>query len=337
MTQHDSHQALIQAALDETNPTRKSQIIEELGTKGVVEAIPFLIELIQRGDYQSGAAIAALGHLGGPQAIDTLVECFGRQNQGWIAKDALVQIGEPALGPTSAAVWNRNPDVRFMAIRTLGELGLPQARLPLQEAADDDLDETNRKLARSVHKQLMLSFLRSTQPETRLEGVHGLAWLADTRTVDVLLTVADGDPDEQVRATAMQAIPHLLQSVEQDPFAGHKLAARSPRTDRMIGELQNATGLRINRTLHETTLEGDAQALAALQAAAESHPDDAVRQQATAALIYLCIDLLRQSDAEARLIAVNHLAQIDDAHSQRLLEQVAAHDPNEAVRHAAGG
>ena len=68
-----SPQDLIDAMQREKNPVRRSLIITQLGAQGVVEAVEPLIKEVLSNDYQSGAAISALGSIGDPRAVSVLI------------------------------------------------------------------------------------------------------------------------------------------------------------------------------------------------------------------------------------------------------------------------
>lgn len=327
-----SDHALIDAMLHEPDPTRQSKLIEELGNRQVIAAVEPLLQQVLPNAFQSGPAITALGQIGDPRAVGVLIECYRHQNLAWIAKDALARIGPPAVEPLIAALSHANPDVRFMAVRTLGELGDPRALAALDAMIENEPDETNRQLARSTLKNLLIDSLQSGEAHVRRIAVEGMARLGDARTIEPLQTVADHDPDETIRQAAQDTILHLLRGVESDPFAAHQLPARCRNTNLLINRLQCACGLQVETP---AALADEMRTVTALQETASSHPDQAACDLASEALRQLCVDYLRHPDSEARLIAVQGLGGLRDPAAERLLQQVAEYDPNDAVRQAA--
>lgn len=327
---------LIEMLRREADPIQQSKIIEQLGILRACEAVEALIQHAMLNEYQSGAAIVALGSIGDSRAIDVLILSFRYQNLAWIAKDALVKIGSPAVPLLIAALHHENVDVRFMAIRALGETNDPRAIVPLQQVISQDPDDTNRKLARSNFKALLLASLRHPQAEIRLQAAQGLEWLGDARTVEPLQDAADHDPDSAVQQAAQEAVESLLGRVETDPFESHNFPLLSRETKLLINRLHQKAALPVDVLDNTVMPSAAAEVVQQLQAAARSQPDESVRQLAHEALKRASVDLLRSRYAAARLTAIHSLERLNDPEIPRLLRQVADHDPDPAVRQAAG-
>lgn len=330
-----SPQELIDAMMRETDPTRQSRIIAQLGEQGVVEAVEPLMNEVLRNEYHSGAAIAALGRIGDPRAIGVLIQSFRYQNLGWMAKDALVRIGPQAIEPLIEALRHENPDIRFVAARTLGELRDPRAIEPLQTMIEQDPDDTNRQAARHTLKTLLLDHLNDERADVRLHAVRGLAWLGDARTIEALQRAASHDPDDEMQQAAQAAIVQLVRDVEYDPFAEHELPLRSRETNLLLNRLQRLTGVQIARVDSLADLPGETATIDTLLDVARRPDDATVQMLACDALMALCTDYLRSASADARILAARGLGQLATPEAQHMLAQVAADDPDDAVRRAA--
>lgn len=326
---------LIETLRREADPIQQSKIIEQLGGLKAIEAVEILIQHAMLNEYQSGAAIVALGNIGDPRAIDVLILSFRSQNLAWIAKDALVKIGPPALALLIAALHHENPDVRFMAIRALGDMNNPDAIEPLQAVILNDPDDTNQKLARSNLKTLLSATLHDQNAEIRLKAVYGFDWLSDARTIDMLQETADHDSEPAVQRAAQEAIRRLLSCVETDPFETHNLPLLSRETKLMINQLRRKAALPVDTQDNAVLPTNAAGVIEQLQAVALSHPDETVSQLARQAFKQASIDLLRSRYAAARLTAIQNLGKLYDPDIPRLLQQIAADDPDDAVRLAA--
>jgi HEAT repeat protein len=324
-----SAQTLIDTMLHEPDPTRQSKLIEELGTRRITAAVEPLMQQVLLNTFQSGAAITALGKIGDARAVGVLIQSCRYANLAWIAKDALVQIGAPAVGSLIAALGHDNPDIRFIVVRTLGELCDPGAVEPLETMIETEKDATIRRLARTTLKSLLLNSLANPAADVRLRAVYGLDQLGDARAIEALQVAADHDPDKTIRQAAQGAIVHLLQGVETDPFATHQFPPRNRDTNLMINTLQRAAGWQA------PDLVDDTQLIAALQQTANTFSDNAVRELAQQTLWKLCIDYLRQPSADTRRIAVQGLGWFTDPAAIRTLHQIMEYDPNDAVRQAA--
>lgn len=331
MPSRDRNQALLDALYRETDPTSQSAIIEQLGARSVTAAVKPLIALVELNDYQSGPAIAALGNIGDPRAIGVLIRCFERRNLAWIAKDALVKIGEDALEPLLDALQAPGLDVRFMALRTLGELRDPRSIAPLEQFIASEDDAVNRQFARTTLKTVLLDALTHADTAWRLEAIAGLQRLNDARTIPALEARAAADRSAEVCAAAEAAIPSLIAHVDRDPFAEHDL----PLTSRETRLAFNALRKHIAR---EGALPDPdhqpAETLAALQALAGEY-DDTAAAKIRDCIYLLAADTLRSADPSVRLVAVQGLGWLCDASTARLLAPVAAHDPDSRVREAA--
>jgi HEAT repeat protein len=327
--------ALIEMLRREADPIQQSKIIEQIGKMRASEAVEALIQHAMLNEYQSGAAIVALGSIGDSRAVDVLILSFRYQNLAWIAKDALVKIGSPAVPLLIAALHHENVDVRFMAIRALGEINEPRALDPLQEVIRQDADDTNRKLARSNLKTLLLAALRQPNAQTRLHAVQGLEGLGDARTVEPLQDTADHDPDPTVRQAAMEVIEALLRGVETDPFESHNFPLFSRETKLLINQLHQRAAMSIDPLDKTVTPAAAAVVVEQLQDSL-AQSDAFIRQLAHEALEHAAVDLLRSRYAAARLTAVRSLEWLNDPEGARLLRQVAEFDPDPTVRQAAG-
>jgi HEAT repeat protein len=316
----------------EPDPSRQSKLIETLGLMRLTAAVEPLMQQVMLNAFQSGPAIRALGNIGDPRAVSVLIQSGRYQNLAWIAKDALVQIGPPAVEGLIAALRNDNPDVRFMAVRALGEIGDLRAAVALAERTETEADETNQQLARTTLKSLLLENLDHISAETRLQAIYGLKQLGDARTIEALQPIADHDPDESVRWAAQETIVNLLQRVETDPFEAHHFPPRSRNTNLLINKFQRSAGIHVGN-VEDWAVE--AHTVMLLQTIAHERPDEAIRDLTRQTLWALCLDYLRHPDAQARLVAVRGLGGISDPAAIRLLQQIAEYDPNESVRQAA--
>ncbi len=326
---------LIETLRREADPIQQSKIIEQLGRMRACEAVEALIQHAMLNEYQSGAAIVALGSIGDSRAVDVLILSFRYQNLAWIAKDALVKIGTPAVPLLMAALHHENSDVRFMAIRALGEINDPRAQDTLQQVIAEDAEDTNRRLARSNLKTLLLAALRQPQAAVRLHAVEGLEWLGDARTIEPLQQAADHDLDPSVRQAAQTTIETLLRGVETDPFESHGFPLFSRETKLLINQLHQRVLLEID-PLDKTATPAAAAPVVEQLRNHLSQPDAFVRQLAHEALNHAAVDLLRSRYAAARLTAIRCLDWLKDPDEARLLRQVADFDPDPTVRQAAG-
>lgn len=329
----ENTQALVDALRRESDPTQQVKLIKEIGRLRVSEALDILTELSHTSGLQSGPAIVAMGDIGDSRATRTLIRSLAEQNLAWIAKDALVKIGAETVEPLITALADGNPDVRFGAIRTLAELSDPRAIIPLEEFVAREDDPTNRQLARTTLKALLLDALVHDDPAIRYAAVEGLGRLNDARIVEALVPLAHRDPQNTIRTAATEVIKSLLAHVDDDPFAEHNLPLARRATRLAINTFSRQLGIPI--PLPDTP-DSATQTFAALRdIAGADETGERARDQAEACMYSLALDCLRDPDPAARTLAVEALLAIGDESALHLVQQIADHDPDPDVRRAA--
>lgn len=89
-------------------------------------------------------ATKALGQIGGAEVVEPLINALRDPNTeiSHLAAFALNKIGAPAAGPLSAALSDRDPNVRWHAARVLGEIGDAPALEELKRVAQEDEGKT---------------------------------------------------------------------------------------------------------------------------------------------------------------------------------------------------
>lgn len=331
----EDNATLIEAMLREADEQELHAMIQEFGVKRVTGAVEPLLRWVSPDYEHSGTVIVALGKIGDPLAVDTLIIACRHRALAWIAKDALVQIGAPAVDPLIAALKHQHPDVRFWAIRALGELGDSRAIEPLQRHIAHDIEPTNQQLARTTLKNLLIASLDSADLETRLAAVQGLRWLDDTRAVENLYPLAEDDPDPAIRRAAQDAIHTLIASVNVDPFAEHDLPVRMRTTNLLFDKLSRIGGVVLPKVGTPDDFDQEAPIIDTLHHLMTTHENSDVRSVAQDALKRLTLDYVRCRYPAARRIAVQGLYALDDDHAHKLLRQIAEFDPDESVRQAA--
>lgn len=326
------HQALIEATLREADEIRQRELIAELGAKKVTEAVEPLLRWVSPDYPQSGTVITALGQIGDPLAVDTLIKACRHQALAWIAKDALVQIGLPAVDPLIAALDHHHPDVRFWSIRALGELNDHRAIEPLKNRIEQDFDATNRQFARTTLKSLLLDQLEHEDAALREEAIRALRWLNDTRCVEQLQHVADCDADPAIQQIAAETVEYLLTTVHTDPFEEHDLPLRTRDTNLLIDQLRRATDVPLEKLTHPTDFDEEARTIDTLHDLRVHHTDPSIRTLAYDVLYNLTVNYVRCPQVAARRVAIRGLATLHTERACDMLQQLVDFDPDASVR-----
>lgn len=151
-----------------------------LGALRDVRALDPLIQtaIHARGELQC-AAVQALGMLANPQAVPPLISIL-TSSEFHVRQDtanALVRIGQPAIGPVLAVLRHPDPEIRRSVIEALGKLRAREAVRDLIEQVDD----------RHV--------------EIRQAAVNALGMIGDPAAVEALIETLE-DPEAIVRKEA---------------------------------------------------------------------------------------------------------------------------------------
>src|SRR6266567_4776155 len=124
----------------------------ELGQIGGPKAVELLIEALSRVDGVSRSAARELGRLGDARAIDPLVALLGQSEVSQSVAEALVKLG--AVDALASALKNEVSAVRKGAAIALGETGDVRAVDPLIEVMQADPEYGVRTAAATALGQL---------------------------------------------------------------------------------------------------------------------------------------------------------------------------------------
>ena len=143
-----------------------------------------------------------------------------------VARDALVQIGVPAVKPLINALKHRDSLVRAHAAAALGEIKDHRAVEPVLAALKDQ-DAGVRRSAAAALESLqdrravtsLLAALKDEDAEVRKAAAEALGGLGDPGAVEALLA-ALGDVDNTVRTGAARALGRLKDRRAVEPLIG---------------------------------------------------------------------------------------------------------------------
>ncbi|VTS03169.1 HEAT repeat domain-containing protein [Tuwongella immobilis] len=152
------------------NPLRSAALIAA-GRVGSAAPVPAILQLVPTaGDTRRPQLIDALSRIpsAGPQLVPIIRQflptAFGAFRETLFA--ALMRMGESAtdaIPEVAALLHDPNANVRSMALRTLGKLGVPTSSLPTIQALVTDPQPETRRLA-------MLAIARSTLPRETIQS-----------------------------------------------------------------------------------------------------------------------------------------------------------------------
>ncbi len=240
--------------LDHSDPLVQYEAAEALGNVGDEKAVGPLITALKRDEFSGvrwkaaealskignpavapliGAlqypdedvrwkAAIALGEIGNSEAIEPLIQLFSDEDRfvRSRAAHALSMIGEPAVPPLIHALKNANPDVRWGAALAAGKIKNPLMVEPLILAlADEEMmvrGEAASGLASIGTPALhpLLSFLKGSKGETRIEVMTALGELRNAAAIEPLVQLLENADDDERKAIADAIDAILIPAVE---------------------------------------------------------------------------------------------------------------------------
>lgn len=237
-------------AADE-NATVRRYGVRLLNHFGEKESVPTLIRLLKDDDeLVRTEAAGALGELGGPQAVEPLIELVRRPGHGYDecgAIEALGKLGDPRAIVTlleflaslqetpersrhTTQAWYRATDAVYglPPSVTLPEFikALKHANAKVRGVALTLLSDLlhgvgNHALAAKdvatirEHMDALLATLADADRDVRRSGAAPLGTLDDPRALPALQRAAKNDPDERVRMAAQTAVNMIEQKQRQ--------------------------------------------------------------------------------------------------------------------------
>jgi HEAT repeat protein len=240
--------------LEHTDPLVQYEAAEALGDLGDEKAVGPLINALKRDEFSGvrwkaaealskignpavGPLIAALqypdddvrwkaaialGEIGNPEAVAPLVRLFSDDDRfvRSRAAHALSMIGEPAVLPLLQILKNIDPGVRRGAALALGKIKNPIAVEPLIFALADEEAMVRAEAAAALAAigtpalAPLMSFLKGTQGETRIEVMTALGELRNADAIEPLVQLLENADDDERKAIADAIDAILIPAVE---------------------------------------------------------------------------------------------------------------------------
>jgi len=182
-------QALLEH-LSEPDDQIQMMIVRTLAARKEKRAVPELIAMLDTATVSSWGTIAeALGNIGDPAAVEPL-------------------IAELAKG---------KPGTKWSAVLALGKFNDPRATRPLFDV-EGDSGETLPKAIGSSGVEEIADILKHGSPAEREKASRILAYIADERSLNALISALD-DKADNVASNAVWAISGRMGSVAINPLA----------------------------------------------------------------------------------------------------------------------
>jgi HEAT repeat protein len=201
--------------LSSTDLYVRQQAIEALVAIGKPSVGPLVRVLGSSDAAAKKSAIVALGRLADSDAAAALVRLLGESDLAvrHYAVVALRDMGPAAYDYLEEALASGNPAAQKAACEILGYIREPRAVKPVA-ALLDDKDESVRWTAAKTLGAIdgkfavenLIRALRDKSPRVREVAVLALGKIKHLDAVPALMSVAENDPDDAVRAAAAEAL-----------------------------------------------------------------------------------------------------------------------------------
>ena len=198
--------------------TRAAIALWEMGHAGAVEIEPLIAGLSDPSYFVSKQAAKALGKIGGPQAVEPLIETLtsGRfYSLQSIAAEELGKVGDDrAVEPLTDALKHEQALVRKHAAEALGKIGDARAVEPLIKALEDESTDVGEKAAKALGKigdsRAVEPLIKAFQEDSgvRMWAAYALWSIGDARAVEPFIKALD-DENVAVKMRAEKTLENI--------------------------------------------------------------------------------------------------------------------------------
>lgn len=224
-------EALVQALKrEDSSVVNMASSLINLGSDQVVE---ILIEKLRDPNPNNRLyAIYALGRINDPKEIEPLITVLSSEEIGWLAAQALVRIGEPAVTALLESLFSEDRNVRLYATYALGEIADPRAgRGLLRMFRDED------ELVRDTAVKALIALdnpglipavsreLASSDPAMRQRSLEVLSHLGDESLTETFTAYLD-DENTNVVKSAILGLGNIGSAKACQPLAEHLDSSR---------------------------------------------------------------------------------------------------------------
>jgi HEAT repeat protein len=179
----------------ETDDEIRLAAIKALGDLGDLSGVPSLLDLLTaRSDFLRLESVIALGKIKDPATVGSVVECLGDISFN-VRKVAIQALGhfanQSAISPLSKIALDAEIklELRELAIRSLGEIGLPES------------------------VQNLMRLLQDPDLNLQKEAVEALGKTASETAIEPLINlIANPGCDKRIRKFAKDALSRLLEA-----------------------------------------------------------------------------------------------------------------------------
>ncbi|RCK78688.1 MAG: HEAT repeat domain-containing protein [Candidatus Ozemobacter sibiricus] len=213
-------------ALEGQNKERKFWAIKILGQMKEESAFPEIRTFLSDPDSEIRmAAVQAMGSFQNPDAIPLLIERF--IDPSWVVRreacKAIVRFGPAAYSALLSALGSMEEDVRYWALRAIGELKPPGAFHELIKLLRDrswNIRKTTAEILATFGEDALLeltSLATESDAEVRFWVLQSLGRIGSKISLPLLFKALE-DPSEAIRTAAQKALAHYGPTIVDDLF-----------------------------------------------------------------------------------------------------------------------
>lgn len=214
------------ALLSDQNENVAASAVEALGKLADPEALPPLLQILNRDNpLLVFSAIKALEQMGDPRAVEPLIEILNKNPYKRVGLDALGAVGDMrAVGALVATLQSGSKSIRYSALKAIGGVEGRQA-----DADRSVIHHRVREIYQESLYSLLLDAVQDADPALRRAAIHALGWVAEARSIPVLVPLISSECREEV-LSALVAIgkenvdPLLAESSTQEDVVREAMA-----------------------------------------------------------------------------------------------------------------
>ena len=213
-------------ALESQNKERKFWAIKILGQMREGSAFPEIRNFLSDPDSEIRmAAVQALGSFQNPDALPLLIERF--IDPSWVVRKeackAMVQYGPVAYSPLLSVLQSNEEDVRYWALRAIGELKPPGAFHEITKLLKDrswNIRKTTAEMLATFGEDALLELTNlatESDAEIRFWVLQSLGKIGSRISLPLLFKALE-DPSEAIRTAAQKALANYGPIIVDDLF-----------------------------------------------------------------------------------------------------------------------
>jgi|GEM_PF-387826 len=187
--------------LSDPNENVSASAVEALGKLRASEALPSLLGILKRDSpLLVFSTIKALEQIGDVCAIEPLIDILSNNRYKRVGLEALGAIGDMrAAGPLIAALQSGTKSMQCSALKAVTQLESRQS--------GEDQKAIHRKVKEIYQESLyslLLDAIQDADPSLRRAAILMLGWVAEARSIPVLIPLITGECREAVLAALIE-------------------------------------------------------------------------------------------------------------------------------------